>query len=254
MRTRPTRFAVLLLLLPFLMAQGQGPAQAGAGRPQPLLNQADDPLLRGLQWRVIGPIGQGGRVNDIAVVESDPATFYVGFATAGIWKTSNRGITFQSIFDNYSTHSIGDLAVAPSDPNVLYAGTGEPNNRQSSSFGDGVYKTTDGGKSFTQVGLRETQSIARIVVHPRDPNVVWVAAMGHLFGPNPERGVFKSTDGGRSWTKVLYVDQNTGATDLVVHPTNPEILWAATYQRQRTSWGFASGGSGSGIWKSEDGG
>jgi photosystem II stability/assembly factor-like uncharacterized protein len=216
--------------------------------------QSDDPLLGGFRWRAIGPTGQGGRVNDLAVVERDPTTFYVGFATGGVWKTTNRGITFEPIFDRYGTHSIGDLAIAPSDPNVIYVGTGEANNRQSSSFGDGVYQSTDGGKTFTPRGLGETQSIARVVVHPTDPQTVWVAAMGHLFGPNPERGVFKSTDGGRTWTRVLYVDPHTGAADLVLHPRNPDELWATTYQRQRTAWGFASGGPGSGLWKSEDGG
>lgn len=216
--------------------------------------QNEDPLLKGFRWRAIGPIGQGGRVNDIAVNEKDPTTFYVGFATGGIWKTSNRGVTFAPVFDSYGTHSIGDIGIAPSDPNVIYAGTGEANNRQSSSFGDGVYRSSDGGKTWTNMGLKETQSIARVVVHPTDPNTVWVAAMGHLFGANPERGVFKSSDGGKTWNKVLFVDANTGAADLVIHPKNPNELWATTYQRQRTAWSFASGGSGSAIWRSEDGG
>jgi photosystem II stability/assembly factor-like uncharacterized protein len=221
---------------------------------QPAASQPSDPLLRGLRWRVIGPIGQGGRVNDIAVDEKDPTTFYTGFATGGLWKTSNAGITVEPVFDRYGTHSIGDIALAPSSSEVVYVGTGEPNNRQSSSFGDGVYKSTDGGKTFIHAGLRETQSIARIVVHPTNAQVVWVAAVGHLFGPNAERGVFKSTDGGGTWQKVLYVDEHTGATDIVIHPANPNELWAATYQRRRTPWGFASGGANSGIWKSTDGG
>lgn len=229
------------------------PAQ-GTAAPSPALNQATDPLLRDFRWRVIGPVNQGGRVNDIAVVERNPTTFYVGFATGGLWKTTNNGVSFDPLFDTYRTHSIGDLALAPSDPNVLYVGTGEANNRQSSSFGDGVYKSTDGGKTFTSIGLRETQSIARVVVHPRNPDVAWVAAMGHLFGPNPERGLFKTSDGGRTWRKILFVDNNTGATEIVIHPANPDILFAATYQRQRTAWGYASGGSGSALWRSEDGG
>jgi photosystem II stability/assembly factor-like uncharacterized protein len=219
-----------------------------------MLNAATDPLLQGFRWRSIGPIGQGGRVNDIATVESNPSIFYVGFATGGLWKTTNMGTTFEPIFDTYSTHSIGDIAIAPSNPDIVYVGTGEPNNRQSSSFGDGMYKTTDGGKTFTAIGLRETQSIARVVVHPRDPNTVWVAAVGHLFGSNAERGVYKTTDGGATWNKVLYFDEHTGATDLVIHPRDPNTLFAAMYTRRRTSWGFAAGGPDAGIFKSTNGG
>ena len=219
-----------------------------------VVNQSDDPLLRPFRWRSIGPVGQGGRVDDIAVDPTDPYTYYVGFATGGLWKTTNNGTTFESIFDEYGTHSIGAIGLAPSNPAVVYVGTGESNNRQSSSFGAGVYKTTDAGASFELVGLRETQSIARVIVHPLDENTVWVAANGHLFGPNPERGVFKSTDGGRTWIHVLRVDENTGATDLVIDPSNPDRLFAATYQRRRTACCFVGGGAGSGIWSSVDGG
>ncbi|GIW52620.1 MAG: hypothetical protein KatS3mg081_1975 [Gemmatimonadales bacterium] len=218
------------------------------------INQSDDPLLRAFRWRSIGPAGQGGRVDDIAVVEDDPSTFYVGFATGGVWKTTNNGTTFEPIFDTYSAASIGDIAIAPSNPDIVWVGTGEPNNRQSSSFGDGIYKSTDGGKTFSHMGLRETQTIARIVIHPTNPDIVWVAAVGHLFGPNSERGVFKTQDGGRTWRRVLYVDENTGATDLAIDPSNPNTLFAATYQRRRTAWGFVGGGPGSGIWRSDDGG
>ncbi|MGH7713544.1 MAG: WD40/YVTN/BNR-like repeat-containing protein, partial [Gemmatimonadaceae bacterium] len=255
-RRHPIHQAALNVVALAVMASALA-AQPPAQQPdttRPPINQADDPALRGFRWRVIGPIGQGGRIDDIAVVERDPQVFYVGFATAGIWKTSNNGVTFAPVFDTYSTHSIGDLAIAQSNPEIVYAGTGEANNRQSSSFGDGVFKTSDGGKTWTNMGLRETQSIARVVVHPRDPNTVWVAAMGHLFTPNAERGVFKSSDGGRTWRKTLFVDNNTGATEIVIHPTNPSVLFAATYTRQRTVFGFASGGPGSGIWKSSNGG
>ncbi len=230
------------------------PAQVKGQASTAVLNAADDPLLRGFRWRAIGPTGQGGRVNDVAIVEGNTSTQYVGFATGGIMKTTNHGTTWTAIFDTYTTHSVGDLALAPSNPEILYVGTGEPNNRQSSSFGDGMYKTTDGGKTFTQIGLRETQSIARVLVHPRDPNIVWVAAVGHLFGPNAERGVYKSTDGGASWNKVLYVDENTGATDLIIHPRDPNILFAAMYTRRRASWGFASGGPENGIYRTNNGG
>jgi photosystem II stability/assembly factor-like uncharacterized protein len=199
-------------------------------------------------------VGQGGRVDDIAVHPTDPHTFYVGFATGGLWKTTNNGTTFEPIFDSYETHSVGDIAIAPSDPDVVYVGTGEANNRQSSSFGAGVYKTTDGGASFERVGLVETQSISRVLVHPTDANTVWVAANGHLFGANPERGVFKTTDGGTTWAHVLRVDENTGATDLVLDPSNPRKLFAATYEHRRTACCFVGGGDGSGIWTSDDGG
>ncbi|MGD2070594.1 MAG: glycosyl hydrolase [Gemmatimonadota bacterium] len=225
-----------------------------AGQEGGVIHPSDHPLLRPFVWRSIGPAGQGGRVDDIAVRADDSHTFYVGFATGGVWRTTNNGTTFEPIFDTRGTHSVGDLALAPSDPDVLYVGTGEANNRQSSSYGDGVYRSTDGGRTFRHVGLRETQAIGRVLVHPRDPDVVWVAANGHLFGPNPERGVFKSTDGGRSWSHVLRVDENTGATDLAMHPTDTDVLYAATYQRRRTPCCFVGGGPGSGIWRSEDGG
>jgi photosystem II stability/assembly factor-like uncharacterized protein len=246
------------LALPLLLAAGpiaaQPPQAADTMPKRAVLNVSDDPVLRPFRWRSIGPVGQGGRVDDIAVVENDTRTFYVGFATGGLWKTTNRGTTFEPIFDTYGTHSVGDIAIAPSDPNIIWVGTGEPNNRQSSSFGDGIYKSQDGGKTFTHTGLRETQTIARVVVHPTNPDIVWVAANGRLFGANPERGVFMTTDGGRTWTRTLYVDENTGATELLIDPANPDRLFAATYQRRRTSWGFNGGGAGSGIWRSEDGG
>jgi photosystem II stability/assembly factor-like uncharacterized protein len=231
-----------------------GPAGGPRAALAPAVNPSSDPLLRGLRWRSIGPITMGGRVDEVAVVESDPRVFYIGYATGGLWKTENGGTTFDPIFDEYSTHSIGSVAVSQSDPNVVWVGTGEGNNRQSSSFGDGVYRSTDGGASFEHVGLRETQTIHRVVVHPTDPDVAYVAAVGQLFGPNTERGVFKTTDGGRSWAHVLFVDEHTGATDLVMDPSNPDVLYAATYQRRRTRFGFNGGGPGSGIWKTVDGG
>ncbi|WP_419939754.1 glycosyl hydrolase [Candidatus Palauibacter sp.] len=241
--------AVLTLPAPVL-AQGE----ARDEETEVVINAPGHPLLQGFRWRSIGPTGQGGRVDDLAVHPADPRTFYVGFATGGLWKTTNNGTTFESIFDSYETHSIGALALAPSDPDVLYVGTGEANNRQSSSFGYGVYKSTDGGATFVHAGLRKTQSIARVLVHPTNPDVVWVAAVGHLFGPNAERGVFKSSDGGESWRHVLAVDEDTGATDLVMDPSNPDVLFASTYQRRRTVCCFVGGGPGSGIWRSGDGG
>jgi photosystem II stability/assembly factor-like uncharacterized protein len=218
-----------------------------------VVNAPEHPLLQGFRWRAIGPVAQGARIDDLAVDENNPATFYIGYAVSGIWKTTNNGTTFASIFDEY-THSIGDLALAPSNANILYVGTGEPNNRQSSSFGEGMYKSTDAGETFTHIGLRDTQSIGRVVVHPTNPDIVYVAAVGHLYGPNEERGVFKTTDGGQTWTKVLYVNQDVGAIEIVMDPSNANTLMASTYERRRTGWGFVGGGPGSGIHKSTDGG
>jgi len=245
---------ITALLAPFagdLVAQSigtQAPPPTGA-----LLNAPTDPRLTGFRWRSIGPTGMGGRIDDLAVVESDPSTFYIGYAVSGLWKTVNNGVTYEHL-TALPNHSVGDIAIAPSDPNILYVGSGEPNNRQSSSFGDGMYKSTDAGKTFTHIGLRETQSIGRVIVHPKNPNIVWVAAVGHLFGPNEERGVFMTTDGGKSWQKTLYINQDVGATELVIDPSNPNVLFAATYERRRTSWGFVGGGPGSGIHQSTDGG
>jgi photosystem II stability/assembly factor-like uncharacterized protein len=196
----------------------------------------------------------GGRIDDIAVVESNPFIFYLGLATGGVWKTTNNGTTFEPVFDRYGSCSVGDLAICQSDPNIVWVGTGEPNNRQSSSIGDGIYKSTDAGKSFTNVGLKDSQSIARIVIDPRDCNTLYVAAVGHLFGPNKERGVYKTTDGGKTWASIKFIDEDTGFTDIVIDPGDSKTLYAASYQRRRTPWGFNGGGPGSGIWKTTDAG
>lgn len=248
---RASRWEVLWVLTLSILAPASSVAQQEETN---VVNASTNPLLRPFRWRSIGPVGQGGRVDDIEVDPTDPHTFFLGFATGGLWKTTNNGTTFRPVFDTYETPSIGDIAIAPSDPTVVYVGTGEANNRQSSSFGAGMYKSTDGGDTFAFIGLRETQSIARVLVHPSNPSVVWVAAVGHLFGPNRERGVFKSSDGGATWAHVLRVDENTGATDIVLDPSNPNTLFAATYQRRRTACCFVGGGPGSGIWRSDDGG
>jgi len=226
----------------------QAPPPAGD-----ILNAPTDPRLQGFRWRSVGPTGQGGRIDDLAVNEQDPSTFYIGYAVSGLWKTVNNGTTYEHL-TGLANHSVGDVALAPSNPEIIYVGSGEPNNRQSSSFGDGMYKSTDGGKTWAHIGLKETQSIGRVIVHPKNPDMVWVAAVGHLFGPNPERGVFMTTDGGKSWTKTLYINEDTGATELVMDPSNPNVFFAATYERRRTSWGFVGGGPGSGIHTSTDGG
>jgi photosystem II stability/assembly factor-like uncharacterized protein len=207
-----------------------------------------------LHWREIGPAAMSGRISDLAVYENNSNIWYVATAHGGVWKTVNNGTTFEAQFQTQGLISIGDVEVSQSNPDLVYVGTGESNNRQSTSWGDGVYKTTDGGKTYTNIGLRNSRHINRIVIDPRDNDVVWVAATGPLFGPGGERGVFKTTDGGKTWKQTLKVDDDTGANDLVIDPTNDRVLYASTYQRRRTACCMNGGGPGSGIWKSTDGG
>jgi len=210
--------------------------------------------VKGLEFRNIGPAIMGGRIDDFAVAESNPSVFYVGTASGGILKTVNHGITFEPIFDKESVSTIGALGLAPSDPSILYVGTGEPNNRQSSSWGDGVYKTLDGGQSWVHLGLRDSHHIGRIVVDPRNPDIVYVAALGHLWGPNKERGLFKTSDGGKTWTNTKFINEDTGFVDVAIDPESPQTLYAASYQRRRTPFGYNGGGPGSALYKTIDGG
>jgi photosystem II stability/assembly factor-like uncharacterized protein len=214
----------------------------------------DESALRQLEWRAIGPAVMGGRIDDVAVDERNPSTIYVGAASGGVWKTVNAGTTWTPLFDRESVASIGDVALTPSNPSLVWVGTGEPNNRQSSTFGDGVYRSIDGGRTWNHMGLRDTHHIGRVIIDPVDPDIVYVAALGHLWGPNAERGVYKTTDGGRTWANVKFIDQDTGFVDMVMDPENRQVLYAAAYQRRRAPWGFNGGGPGSGLYKSVDGG
>lgn len=210
--------------------------------------------LDGLEFRTIGPAAMSGRIVDLAVVEEDVDVFYVASSTGGVWKTVDRGTTLEPVFERQGTHSVGDIAVHQGDTSVVWVGTGERANRQSTSWGDGVYKSTDGGETWSHMGLRESYHVGRIRMHPLDPDIVYVAAMGRLWGPNEERGLYKSVDGGETWEKVLHVDENTGVVDVALDPRDPEIVYAASYQRRRRPHGFNGGGPGSGLWKSTDGG
>jgi len=210
--------------------------------------------LKNLPWREIGPANMGGRIDDFAVVESDPDIVYVGAASGGVWKTANAGTTWEPIFDKEGVSTIGDVTLAPSDPSIVWVGTGEPNNRQSSSWGNGVYKSTDAGKTWRNMGLADSHHIGRIVIHPTDPNVVYVAALGHLWGPNKERGVYKTTDGGKTWTQSLFISEDTGVVDIAMDPQSPDTLYAAAYERRRTPYGFNGGGPDGGLYKTTDAG
>jgi photosystem II stability/assembly factor-like uncharacterized protein len=239
--------ALFFITVAILFASAQAIAENGNGR-------VDEAALKNLQWRSIGPANMGGRIDDFAVVESDPRIIYVGTASGGVWKTTNNGTTWAPIFDEMGSPSIGDVTLAPSDPNVVWVGTGEPNNRQSSSWGNGVYRSLDAGKTWQNMGLKDSRHIGRIAIDPADANVVYVAAAGHLWGPNKERGLFKTTDGGKTWANVLFINEDTGIIDVAMDPKDPRTLYAAAYQRRRTPYGFNGGGPHSGLHKTTDGG
>jgi photosystem II stability/assembly factor-like uncharacterized protein len=221
--------------------------------PTPDPRASDDPLAH-LQWRELGPAVMGGRVDDLAVVEANPDVIYVATASGGIWRTTDGAITWKPAFDHVGAMSIGAVAVAQSDPSIVWAGTGEPNNRNTSSWGAGVFKSTDSGDTWTSMGLADTHHIGQIEIDPRNPNVVYVAALGHLWGPNQERGLYKTSDGGKTWTRVLFINEDTGIVDVKLDPRSPDIVYAASYQRRRAAHGFNGGGPGSALHKSTDGG
>jgi photosystem II stability/assembly factor-like uncharacterized protein len=236
-----------------LAAQGRRPQR----QPTPPSSAAagtavDTATFSQLRYRYIGPVGN--RVAAVAGVAGDPSTYYAGAASGGVWKTTDGGIHWQPIFDDQPVQSIGALAVAPSDPNVVWVGTGEAWIRSHISIGNGAYRSTDAGKTWQHVGLDSTGRIGRVVINPTNPDVVFVAALGHAYGPQQERGVYRTTDGGKTWERVLFVDENTGAADVVMDPNNPRILFAAMWQLVIHTWGRESGGPGSGIYMSKDGG
>lgn len=250
MKSAPVRPARRLVLVPLLLLLAAGPL-SGA-RAQQGTDGEVAAVLEGLEFREIGPAVMGGRIADLAVVSADE--FYAAAATGNLWYTRNRGTTWESLFDQEEVNSIGDVTLAPSDPEVIWIGTGEANNRQSSPWGAGVYRSTDGGASWRHLGLTETRHIGRIVVHPDDPDTAWVAAAGNLWAASPDRGVYKTTDGGESWEHVLFVNEDTGAIDIAIAPDNPDVLLAGMYQRRRTTCCFVGSGPGSGIYRSADGG
>jgi hypothetical protein len=216
--------------------------------------QVDPELLAGMKARSIGPASMSGRVAAIDAVESNPDIVYVGAATGGVWKSTDGALSFTPIFDDQPVTAIGAVAIFQPSPDIVWVGTGEGNPRNSMSVGNGIYKSVDAGRTWQHLGLDKTERIHRIITHPRDPNIAWVAAMGQAWGQNADRGVFKTTDGGKTWAKVLYVNDKTGAADLVIDPTNPNKLFAAMWEYRRWPWFFNSGGPGSGLYVTYDGG
>lgn len=252
-------FALALFLATLLRAERPKPSgpsnyadrEAAWERHQELRNNS---LFRGLEWRSVGPVIQGGRVVDVESVPGEPYTFYVAYASGGLWRTNNNGVTFEPLFDDQPTIIMGDIAVDPSRPQTVWVGTGEHNSSRSSYGGMGVFRSDDGGDTWRHMGLGDSDRVGRILVDPRDSNLVYVVVLGRLYTQGGERGVYRTTDGGRTWTQVLAGEGFTGFIDLVMDPSNPDILYAAAWERSRRPWNFVEGGPGSGIYKSTDGG
>ncbi len=240
----PRRFAITLALL----------ALALPAFPLAAVDSESEGPLADLEYRNVGPVNMSGRVADVEGIPGDPRVVYVGSASGGVWKTDDGGLTFRPIFDDQPIASIGDLALAPSNPAVIYVGSGESNARNSVSFGNGVYKSTDAGDTWRHVGLEDTRHISRILVSPDDPDVAFVGAMGHFFGPNEERGVFRTEDGGETWEKVLYLDDVHGVSDMDMDPSNPNVLFAGLWRFDRKPWTHTTGSEEGGVWRSVDGG
>ncbi len=210
-------------------------------------------LIGSFKARHIGPAGMSGRISALDAIDSRPILLYVGAAGGGVWKSASGGVKFKPVFEKYP-QSIGAIKIDPNHPDTVWVGTGETWTRNSTSVGDGIYKTTNGGDSWKKMGLEQSERIGRIIIHPENPDILYVAALGHLWNANEERGVYKTTDGGETWEKILYVDENTGCADITIDPENPDILYAGMWEFRRTPWSFYSGGKGSGLYKSVDGG
>ena len=205
-------------------------------------------------WRELGPTTFGGRIVDLALHPDRPSSIWVAGASGGLWVSDDHGTQWECLFENEGTISIGDIALDPNDPDTIWIGTGEANNQRSSYWGDGVYKSTDGGATWTNVGLTDSHHIGRIVVDPEDSNRVFVAALGHLYTPNEERGLYLTNDGGESWERVIHVNEDVGVVDVAIDPRDSNRVYAASYERRRRAWDFDGAGPGSAIWRSEDGG
>src|SRR5205814_701704 len=270
------RRSVLTITFSFLLAgaalaQTKPERQSKAVKPEPTSKTAqpsvpatsesdtaenskpEEKPFKGMKYRLIGPF-RGGRSLTAAGIPGDATTYYFGATGGGVWKSTDGAMTWSSVFDKQGTSSIGSLAIAPSDPNIVYVGTGEACIRGNISHGDGVYKTLDGGKTWKNIGLRDSRAIGKVMVDPKNADIVFVAALGHPFGPNSERGIFRTKDGGATWERVLYKDENTGGIDVAFDPHNSNIIFASLWEARRTPWSLTSGGPGSGLYRSSDGG
>ncbi|NNK83333.1 MAG: glycosyl hydrolase, partial [Flavobacteriaceae bacterium] len=243
--------SILLVLLVLLTGVQFNYAQKSKTKSEEPLDKIN---INGLKWRNVGPALTSGRISDIAVNPANPFEYYVATSSGGVWKTENSGVTYTPIFDNEGSYSIGCVTMDPNNTNVIWVGTGENNNQRSVAFGDGLYKSIDGGKSWKKVGLGNSEHIGKIIVHPDNSDVVYVAAIGPLWSKGGDRGLYKTTDGGKSWQNILSFDEHTGVNDVVMDPRNPEVLYASSLQRRRHVYTYVGGGPGSGLHKTTDGG
>src|SRR4026208_1495866 len=246
--------AIILLVAAPIVAGAQSKKSNKLPAAPPDSTKFTTGLLSGLALRSIGPALTSGRISDVAIDPSDKRTWYVGASAGGVWKSTNGGISFGPIFDGQGSFSIGAITIDPANPNVVWVGTGENNAQRVVAYGDGVYKSIDGGRSWKNVGLKESEHIGRILIDPRNSDVAYIAAQGPIWSRGGERGLSKTTDGGTTWNRVLHVDDWTGVNDVQMDPRNPDVLIATTWQRQRRTCCFVAGGPGSGIHRSIDGG
>ena len=228
-------------LIALLISAGLGISQKAKPTVTETPSLFDAGTVSALKFRSIGPALTSGRVADLAIHPDNKDVWYVAAASGGVWVTRNHGTTFSPIFDGYGSYSIGCVRIAPSNPKTIWVGTGENNNQRSASYGDGVYKSVDGGKTFVNMGLKQSEHIGTIVIHPKNENILWVAAYGPLWSSGGERGVYKSVDGGKTWKRTLFVSENTGIAEVQIDPIHPDILYASAHQRRRHEWTYIGG-------------
>lgn len=248
------KFRILILVLSLLAFNIEAQRKKNNNSTNQTKSAFEEVSLSGLKFRSIGPALTSGRISDFAVNPDNPKEYYVAVSAGGVWKTTNAGTTYTPIFDSQGSYSIGCVTIDPNNPSVVWVGTGENNNQRSVGYGDGIYKSIDGGKSWTHMGLKNSEHIGKIIVDPRNSNVVYVAAIGPLWSEGGDRGVYKTTDGGSTWNAVLTIDKHTGVNDIILDPRDPDVLYAAAYQRRRHVFTYLGGGPGSGMYKTTNGG